>query len=809
MRIENRGAYQTIRRTFSIYVGILLGMAALLGILHVLFGEVSIDGLRWFNLDKERNIPTWFSGALFFFYGSAAIVAHAWERKINAEWEPVFRLPMLWLGIGLAGLFMSLDEMTILHENILWRQVRQVTGEAGNVWVYVTQWQVLFAPAIALLLGYFILFFSNRFRSSPSARRTAFAGIGLWLVALLLEGVRGTFKQAGAGWYSIEVLIEELLEMAGAIFLLASIVFYTIDIALNLSDERRAELQFASRFLTRRALTSLGAIFMGLGVIAGTVFLFARQQAASGAPIPALQLRAAEEGSVVAALPSSVVTDGLWFDDIQASPRVSEAQGEALAAYVSTSILNPDNLPAVLPGTMRDDTSPRMVFLSISDGASPAVVVRGTGDGMAEAIEQALVQAQGRFASDYAPRWVKVDIVQEIIPLAAADLSQPQPLEYERSLYGLAFDRSLGIAFLPEELIAYSLVDNEQELRLDNMESYLNQRFARAVPLQGLESGQHTLYRFATLSFFSDGEGVVSLYRGHRFFDQPSADELLAAAVSGGRYLTQAVGPDGRFVYIYRPESDETADSYNILRHAGTTYSMLELYEVTGDDELLQATKRAIDHLVESALPCQIGNETFLCIVEDGEVKLGGNALAVIALAKYTEVTGDNQHMPVLVALGGWIQAVQAENGEFLVHKQTYPDGAVDDFVSQYYPGEALLAMTRLYALDSDEVWLDTAEKGARWLITVRDGNLSDAELPHDHWLLYALNELYRERSDVLYLNHALRLAEDTIAPSQNLSPAYPDWLGSYYQPPRSTPTATRSEGLYAGLPAGPRLRFA
>ena len=33
---------------------------------------------------------------------------------------------------------------------------------------------------------------------------------------------------------------------------------------------------------------------------------------------------------------------------------------------------------------------------------------------------------------------------------------------------------------------------------------------------------------------------------------------------------------------------------------------------------------------------------------------------------------------------------------------------------------------------------------------------------------------------------------------SQNREPEYPDWLGSYYQPPRSTPTATRSEGLCA-----------
>ena len=36
------------------------------------------------------------------------------------------------------------------------------------------------------------------------------------------------------------------------------------------------------------------------------------------------------------------------------------------------------------------------------------------------------------------------------------------------------------------------------------------------------------------------------------------------------------------------------------------------------------------------------------------------------------------------------------------------------------------------------------------------------------------------------------------IVKSQNRSPVYSDWFGSYSQPPSSTPSATRSEGLYA-----------
>ena len=48
-----------------------------------------------------------------------------------------------------------------------------------------------------------------------------------------------------------------------------------------------------------------------------------------------------------------------------------------------------------------------------------------------------------------------------------------------------------------------------------------------------------------------------------------------------------------------------------------------------------------------------------------------------------------------------------------------------------------------------------------------------------------------------LYLEHAARTTR-AILRLQNRRPPYPDWRGSYYNPPRSTPTATRSEGLAA-----------
>lgn len=131
------------------------------------------------------------------------------------------------------------------------------------------------------------------------------------------------------------------------------------------------------------------------------------------------------------------------------------------------------------------------------------------------------------------------------------------------------------------------------------------------------------------------------------------------------------------------------------------------------------------------------------------------------------------------------------------MHKMVYPGGRVSDFRSQYYPGEALLALSRTHALDGKALWLDRAERGARYLIEHRDGRTPESDLIHDHWLLYTLDELYRQRPDPQYLSHTRQIAR-AIMNKQNHAPPYPDWRGSYYRPPRSTPTATRSEGLCA-----------
>lgn len=793
----NPTARDSVRRAVRGYLAVLILAVLVQGLLHCLFADLRAGGVYWFNLDKERNLPTWFSGMLFFIFGGAAFVACYWESRINRAQTRLFKMPLLWLGVGLAGLGMSVDEITILHENMFWKEVRQATAEVDSAWRYLTQWQVLYAVPVLLMAVYMLLFFSNRFNSSRGAKAGAFAGLGCWLLAFFLEGLRLLFKEYGDAWYSTQVLAEEILEMAGALFLMASVVYYNIDIALDLSDERKKRLQLASQLLTPKTMLPVG-VMVGMMAVFAAVFLYvAKGHEKKGMKVPSLVRKALHAVSVPKDNPDDsppvetvFARTGTWFDTISPAPLPDRSEiGSAMATLLTA--LKAQQTPGSLPAAVTADKAPRVVFLSITSGRQRAQPAIGAGNGLGAALLDAWAQLNAR--QPKSPIILKLDIVDNVE--AQAPGRNTMRLTKEPSLYGLAFERKTGIAFLPEELYSLSLVDDET-LLTGEIRKVLNER-GRSGGL-GFLDRSFGIRRFTTRSYAYDGE-LLDLYRGHRMWSELKRNDVMAAARNAGNYLRINVLPDGRFVYRYLGEQHARAREYNIVRHAGTILSMLDLYASTQNERLLHAAERATGYLVEQMQTFGDNDSGMIALAYEGKIKLGGVALAAVALAKHIEVTGNDLYQPQLIGLGEYIRGSQRGNGSF-VHQRRPGTGLELPFMSEYYPGEAILALTRIYGIDPQDKWLDVAEGNASFLITERDAGKETLELIHDHWLLYGINELYRQRPKPLYLEHARRITE-TIIHHQLVDSEFPDYNGCFNKRPQSTPTATRSEGLLAAYP--------
>ena len=481
---------------------------------------------------------------------------------------------------------------------------------------------------------------------------------------------------------------------------------------------------------------------------------------------------------------------------------LSDETAAALCRAAHAALLGHKTAGDALPPQLQKDPADRVVFLSVSDGRSPARVACARGKGLPAALSRASQQLAQSLRSEHAANknpktlWLKLDIVQQTFPLP--DLRPSAFLTRRPSLRGIAFDWSAQLAWLPEELAAHNAMPARGPIWIEDLLKLARTRPGDTARFQEI-LGKKPLpaARFKTSAYFYENDRAVPLYRGHRTWRTITDAHLRRAARYAGEYLRRAVRPDGTFVYIYYPVTGRRSPLYNVVRHAGAVMALLELYQVTRDDRLLAPARLALDALQRMARPFGPPDRNMACFVkQDGAAGLGGPALAVLALAQHQLATGDPRYRPFMIRLANYVADCVLPDGSF-ISRRDVATGKAHRWQSAYYPGEAVFALVRLYQIDNRPRWLETALRGAAWLIHVRDKNIPAGRLIHDHWLLYALNELHRVKPDPVFVEHAMRIAR-AIQLSQQVRGESPDWLGAFSVPPRATPAATRNEGLLA-----------
>ena len=272
-------------------------------------------------------------------------------------------------------------------------------------------------------------------------------------------------------------------------------------------------------------------------------------------------------------------------------------------------------------------------------------------------------------------------------------------------------------------------------------------------------------------------------------------------------YLVRHIDKSGRFDYLRR--SKGKAKKYNILRHGGAIYSLLQYNESQASPEVQEAIVRSSVYLRTRYMRAPKGHPELLAafsrVEEEGVVagtaKLGGAGLALIALCGSHKISPERVPLKDLQALGRFILFMQREDGSF--HSKYIESAGYDtEFHSLYYPGEAMLGLTKLYEVDKDPRWLAAALRSAEQLVTSREGV---EKPPADHWMMIAgspLLDLHQNVAEPAIEQEPLRehlssLGRLMVADQEKTSKtAAPSELGSFSAHARSTPTATRLEGL-------------
>ena len=260
----------------------------------------------------------------------------------------------------------------------------------------------------------------------------------------------------------------------------------------------------------------------------------------------------------------------------------------------------------------------------------------------------------------------------------------------------------------------------------------------------------------------------------------------LATARLGAEKIAQLTTDSGRFKYRYDAKSKVELSGYNVLRHCGAIWSMLDVFTATQDNQLLESATRAVTYLLNEHLQFY-RSYLNVCICEKNTIKLGGNALAALALAKLYAIKKDDILLDTSHQLCRFMLEQRELQGDF-VHKRYFKSGKISAFRSEYYVGEALLALLACYEITGDAQLLNAVVKVESDLAAKNYGVREQS-----HWMLYALEQLQRfDKSPHIY-QHARQIAAEIIS-----NPVYLD-------SGRSTPIACRTEGLLAFVRMSPQ----
>jgi hypothetical protein len=419
-------------------------------------------------------------------------------------------------------------------------------------------------------------------------------------------------------------------------------------------------------------------------------------------------------------------------------------------------------------------------FISVCDINTRASVLRGAGDSPEEAWESACRAAREYVRkSGLMPAWVKSDVTVKSERVSFAELEEliaKSRNEFFRR--GISFDEGMHTALIEGEINGSRVITyKEHKIELVRVNKRLSE-----CGLKTLTAFPEEVRLFDCRSFFTDGGGVYPLYEsgnncGRRIISKFDDKTALKVIETAAQYLENMVGLDGKFEYGYYPIFHKEIPGYNILRHSSSIWSLICSYRLTKDKFTLNQIQKAIGYMVANTFkkyPDRPGvtNTVYLAEKSKGEVKVGGNAIAVIMLTEYMDATGSQRYRTLCEELGnGIMELFDKRDGSFF-HVLNFPTlSPKDKFRTVYYDGESTFALARLYGLTGDKKWLDAAALSADRFI--REGY----EKYRDHWVAYAMNELTKHLPEDKYLSFGLKNANVNLDRIYNQDTTYHTYL--------------------------------
>jgi len=274
-------------------------------------------------------------------------------------------------------------------------------------------------------------------------------------------------------------------------------------------------------------------------------------------------------------------------------------------------------------------------------------------------------------------------------------------------------------------------------------------------------------------------------------------------------YLQRMGTKNGKFIYqINLNPKVKLKSTYNMLRHAGTMYALAMYEQKYPNSKNRELLNRAAQFLQTTIAPVPDREDlravwSYPDIINKKkpvQAKLGGTGLGLVALLSLEKIQPGTTSLEDLRKMGNFIRFMQKNDGSFYSKYIPSHGGKNEKWTSLFYPGEAALGLLMLYEKDPAPIWFQTATKALTYLARLRTGKtLVEA----DHWALLATAKWFSVNqnpfTDARIRQHAQQIVESILITQAQL-PKTSKRFGGFNTDGRTTPTATRLEGLLAAL---------
>lgn len=327
--------------------------------------------------------------------------------------------------------------------------------------------------------------------------------------------------------------------------------------------------------------------------------------------------------------------------------------------------------------------------------------------------------------------------------------------------FNFRVDGKKKYSFMMEELVGNAILKPSKEHKVglnlpkllideQNYRGYIKRKYG-LKNAKVTELSENSLYLFKTKAFFFENEQVFPLIdygNGNRVreISDSNLDQMTDVVIKkGSDYLEHQLSESGQFIYGYFPCYDQRIKGYNSVRHFSSLYALAESIGYTNDTKMIPLLEQGISWGINQ-LTSEM--EGYLLVKEplssNVEYKLGAQATAILAIGKYSEITGDTQFYPILKKLIISVKDKFITNDNHTIHVLDEKLKIKERFRIVYYDGEILFALLRAYGIFKEAKIMQICEDLMNQFIV--DGY----EKYHDHWLSYATNEMlcYQEKKE-------------------------------------------------------------